>query len=253
MSAGGFKSKISKLLPEARQVFAQTLRDLYTHVALSDGKRTSHAEMLKAMEAGYNRSSLCRYFNGKNVPSEAFTVSFYALLRDCTTDDLPLSCEDLLVLRARAAATDGRRSKVREEIAAQKDRRIEELEQQLADKNDAVALPVPAHQGDRQSNAFEERPAPQAATEVIELTAVGLHEQALTLLSRLSEHHEAAEVAQCVAHFRTGGHDELADTLIQIYGRDHQKGQHRDVIRMSITLRGLQFPDDADNLLNLLV
>jgi hypothetical protein len=257
MLSGVFQSEISADLPRPRQIFAQSLRDLYECVAYQDGKRISHAQLLNTVEAGHSKSSICRYFNGKNVPSEDFVMKYYKLISERATDVLPLTSEELQDLRTRAEATDGRRRQARTDAAARKDRRIEELERLLAGcggNNDAPGvLPVPVEEGDRQSNAFAERPAPQVAAEVIELTEIGLHEQALTLLSQLSEHHNADEAAHCVAHFRTERHDDLADTLVRIYGRDHRTNRTQDVVRMSMALREMRFPDDADALLKLII
>lgn len=257
MRSGVFQSKISEDLPRARQVFAQALRDLYVTIAFQGGKRTSHAQLLRATKAGYRTSSLCRYFNGENVPSEDFVVAYYKVISERATDALPLTCEELQDLRARAEAADGRRREARAEDAALKDVQIEELKRQVAElrggNDTSGSLPVPSAEGDRQGSAFAGQPAPLAATEVAELTESGLHEHALTLLSQLSEHHDANEAARCVAYFRAQRHDELADTLIQIYGRDHKTSRTQDVVRMSIALRDLQLPDDADALLKLII
>lgn len=235
MRPGVFASEISEDLPQPRRLLAQALRDLYESLPCQNGKRMSHARLLAVVEAGHSTSSLCRYFNGQYVPSEDFVKKYHKAISGCTSEILPLTCEELQELRRLAAATDGRRREARD------------------GNNTQGSAPVPSSEGDRQGNAFTGRPAPLAATEAIQLSELGLHEQALTLLSQVSEHHDADEAAHCVVHFRAEGHDELADTLIQIYGRDHRGNRMHDVVRMSMTLRELHLPDDADSLLKLVI
>ncbi|ASR33651.1 hypothetical protein BAY61_00100 [Prauserella marina] len=251
MRPGELRSTISKDLPEERQRFANALRDMYDSIPAVDGRRTSQSKLLKAMEASYaSRSSLCRYLQGKNLPTEDFVQKFHKAISELTTGILPLTCEELLSMRQHAEGVDGRRRTARQASAVHKldeaERRIDELGVGNATP---IALPVPRETGDRQGNKFAGRPAPQAATEVIQLAKLGQYEQTVTLLSRLSEHLDTDELALSVAHLRAEQYDDLADTLVQICGREDQ----RQVIRLSITLREHQLPGDADALLRMII
>jgi len=253
MRPGEIQSTVDEGLPEARLRFKNALVSLLERLPVQGGRRVSCAKLLRAMEYGSAKSSLSRYLHGKNVPSKRFVEAFYKTVGNLTATPLPVSLEELLALRTSAEATDRRRREPRQAALA---RTLEEFKQQLlgptADKTRSVALPVPHDAGDRQGNGFAEPPTPQAAIEAIQLVEQGQDGQAVTLLSRLSEHLDPHEVAQCVAHFRRRHHDDLADTLIQIYGRDHREDQGRQVIRLSMTLREHQLQKDADILLTML-
>ncbi|MGW6933350.1 hypothetical protein ACWGE0_25065 [Lentzea sp. NPDC054927] len=255
MQSGVWTSEISKDLPEPRQRLAQALRDLFDCIPNQNGKRLSHARFLRGMGAGrVGPSSFSRYFKGDNVPSARFTRDFHTRIGGYTSTTLPLTCEELIILHKEAEATDKRLRETQNKVAEASARKIEKLKQQvlelMAAKAETAALPVPRTAGDRQGTEFAGHPAPQAAIEAIELTTRGRHEQALTLLSQLSMHLDAREVALCLAHFRAQQHDELADTLMQIYGRDNEKSH---VVRLAIALRDCELPADADAMLLMII
>jgi hypothetical protein len=254
MRPGELRSTISEELPEERQRFAKALRDMYDSLPAPDGRRTSQAKLLEGMEVGHvGKSSLSRYLKGENVPSEDFVRDFHEAISELTSGTLPLTCEELLVMRAQAEAADGRRRAARRNAAVRKlDELTRKVAELTADHAKLVALPVPHVTEDRQGNEFVRRPVPQAANEAIKLAEQGQYEQAVTLLSRLSEYLDTNQLALCVAQFRIQQHSDLADTLIQIYGRDHREDQ-RQVVRLSITLREHQLPDDADALLRMII
>ncbi|MFC0115604.1 hypothetical protein [Kibdelosporangium aridum] len=258
MRPGEIRSTISEKLPEARQHLARALRALYDCTAVQGGRRISQAELCR--KADYvGKPNLCRYLKGENVPSEAFVEAFYVVISNIT-DTLPLTREELLVMRKEAEAADGRRREARRGGSARElddaHREIEDLRRQVdelaIDRAEPVALPVPLETRDRQRNEFAERPVPEAAIEAIRLAERGQDEQTVTLLSRLSEHLDANELALCVTHFRAQHNDDLADTLIHIYGRDHREDLQQGV-RLSIALRKHQLHDDADALLKMII
>ncbi|TDQ04326.1 hypothetical protein [Labedaea rhizosphaerae] len=248
MRPGDRLSEINEELPEERQLLARALRHLHDCTAGQDGKRMSHTQLIHAMRAGpLAPSSLCRYFSGTNVPSERVVIALYKAIDERVVGPLPLTCEILLELRDGAASADGRRAKARQ-------RRVEQRALTLAaDMAESGAPPVPRDTGDRQANKFAGL-VPQAAAEAIRLAAQGQYAQTVTLLSRLPEHLNTDEVALCIVHFRHRHYDDLADTLIKIYGRDHRE-DHRQtqIIRLSITLREHELQKDANALLEMLL
>lgn len=253
MRPGEIRSTISMKLSTARQHFAQALRDVYGSIPAHNGKLTSQASLLSGMPIGH-RSSLCRYLQGKNLPPKDFVERFYRAVSELTNGTLPWTCEELLAMHEKAEAADGRRRAARRDGKRQIDALTRQVDELSADNARLVALPVPPAAGDRQGNTFPPTPVPQSAVEAIELATRGQDELTVTLLSRLSEHVDIDELALCIVHFRRRRHDDLADTLIRIYGRDHREDRwQQQVIRLSMTLREHQLQSDADALLTTLV
>ncbi|WP_144065795.1 hypothetical protein [Lentzea albidocapillata] len=269
MRAGDKRSEISAALPAERRTLAIGMNALYEHVKRHSADLNSQAALTSAIliaEAGYlgaTEQMLCKYLAGKHVPSEKYLTAFHRVISAETADHpAPLTLENLLDLRHRAASTDRRLSGVRKqehELAtherAATERALEDALQRLsamsAEKSASSALPVPPAEGDRQSSDLIHGSAPAAATELIQLSAAGRHEQALTMLSQFPRYLSAEEMASCIVHFREKSEDELADTLIRICGQEASQGAI--LVTMSRVLRRRNLHLDAETLLDLVV
>ncbi|MEU3089003.1 hypothetical protein ACWCQ0_24565 [Streptomyces massasporeus] len=86
---------------------------------------------------------------------------------------------------------------------------------------DAALLPVPPPRGDRQQSSPEKRAALAVARQAEALQNGGRQDGALALLRHSVEVLSPAETAALVCILREDQLDELADTLIHIYGRDN--------------------------------
>ena len=86
---------------------------------------------------------------------------------------------------------------------------------------DAALLPVPPKRGDRQQSNPEMRAALNVARQAGALQIRGRQDGALALLHHSAEVLSPAETATLVCVLREGQLDELAGTLIHIYGRDN--------------------------------
>ncbi|MET9032736.1 hypothetical protein [Streptomyces mirabilis] len=111
---------------------------------------------------------------------------------------------------------------------------------------EAALLPVPPRRGDRQQSNPEMRAALNVAHRAEALQIGGRQDGALALLRHSAEVLSPAETATLVCVLREGQLDELADTLIHIYGRDNPDPH---VMRTAAQLHQHEAPDDAAALL----
>ncbi|WP_326582503.1 hypothetical protein OG889_28015 [Streptomyces sp. NBC_00481] len=116
----------------------------------------------------------------------------------------------------------------------------------LTARRDAALLPVPPRRGDRQQSNPEKRAALSVARQAEALQSGGRQDGALALLRHSAEVLSPAEAAALVYVLREGQLDELAGTLIHIYGRDNPDP---DVMRAAAQLHQHGAPDDAAALL----
>lgn len=116
----------------------------------------------------------------------------------------------------------------------------------LAARAGAALLPVPPRMGDRQQSNPEMRAALNVARQAEALQIGGRQDGALALLHNSAEVLSPAETATLVCVLREGQLDELAGTLIHIYGRDNP---HPHVMRAAAQLHQHGAPDDAAALL----
>jgi len=118
--------------------------------------------------------------------------------------------------------------------------------QRLAARRDTALLPVPPPRGDRQQSNPEKRAALSVARQAEALQNGGRQDVALALLRHSAEVLSPAEAATLVYVLRESQLDELAGTLIHIYGRDNPDP---DVMRAAAKLHQQGAPDDAAALL----
>lgn len=118
--------------------------------------------------------------------------------------------------------------------------------QRLTARRDAALLPVPPRRGDRQQSNPEKRAALGVARQAEALQNGGRQEGALALLRHSAEVLSPVETATLVYVLREGQLDELAGTLIHIYGRDNPS---LDVMQAAAQLHQHGAPDDAAALL----
>jgi hypothetical protein len=116
----------------------------------------------------------------------------------------------------------------------------------LAAQAGAALLPVPPQMGDRQQSNPEMRAALNIARQAEALQIGGRQDGALALLHHSAEVLSPAETATLVYVLREGQLDELAGTLIHIYGRDNPDPH---VMRAAAQLHQHGAPDDAAALL----
>ncbi|MFJ2395120.1 hypothetical protein ACIOTI_20505 [Streptomyces sp. NPDC087843] len=116
----------------------------------------------------------------------------------------------------------------------------------LAAGKDAALLPVPPPRGDRQQSNPEKRAAWNVARQAEALQNGGRQDGALTLLRHTADVLSPAEAATLVAALREKQLDELARTLIHIYGRDNSD---LDVMQAAAQLHQHGAPADAAALL----
>ncbi|MFI9750150.1 hypothetical protein [Streptomyces collinus] len=116
----------------------------------------------------------------------------------------------------------------------------------LAARADAALLPVPPRRGDRQQSSPEKRAALTVARQAEALQNGGRQDGALALLRHSVEVLSPAETAALVCVLREGQLDELAGTLIHIYGRDNPDPH---VMRAAAHLHQHGASDDAAALL----
>jgi hypothetical protein len=269
MRACDKSSKISGELPGERQALAKAMCALYEHAKQHSVVLNSQAALTSAIliaEAGYlgaTEQKLCKYLAGRHVPPEDFLTAFYNVVSVRTTGhEMPLTLEKLLDLHHGAASTDRRLSAVRNQEHESAMRELEATERALEDAREKLAamsaeetaiaaLPVPPAERDRQGSDLTHGPAPAAAAELIQLSAAGRHEHALTMLTQFPSYFSAEEMASCIVHFREKGEDELADTLIRICGQEASQGA--TLVTMSRVLRKRNLHLDAETLLDLVV
>ncbi|WP_155054709.1 hypothetical protein [Streptomyces blattellae] len=116
----------------------------------------------------------------------------------------------------------------------------------LTARADAALLPVPPRKGDRQQSNPEKRAALTVARQAEALQNGGRQDGVLALLRHSAEVLSPAEAAALVCVLREGQLDELAGTLIHIYGRDNPDPH---VMRAAAQLHQHGAPDDAAALL----
>lgn len=120
------------------------------------------------------------------------------------------------------------------------------LQARLATRASSGPLPVPRRRGDRQRMRRDLAAVRSLAEQARELDADGRAGAALTLLRRSAEVLNPLETAGVLLLLRQQQHDELADNLIHVYGRDQDD---QDVLHMALTLHEQGAPDDAGAIL----
>ncbi|MFI9566428.1 hypothetical protein [Streptomyces rishiriensis] len=116
----------------------------------------------------------------------------------------------------------------------------------LVARKDAALLPVPPRRADRQQSNPEKRAALNVALQAEALQNGGRQDRALALLRHSAEVLSPAETATLMFVLRDSQLNELAGTLIHIYGRDNADP---DVMQAAARLHEHGASDDAAALL----
>ncbi|WP_413808064.1 hypothetical protein [Streptomyces sp. OE57] len=247
-------SKISDELPPGRRRLAELLRTLYEHL----GQPTLAACARHLEHRGFktNPGVISRYVNGDRLPPEGFITHLHAAAVEQAGSEEAVGITREEALAARAAAESWRCKTCPElrrtnhglQHEVRELRRTKAgLERRLIAAQERVAhLPVPSSQGDRQQRASGVAAATQIAAMAEMLKERGDVEAALAMVLESAEVLSPPESAASLALLRQKRHDELADTLIQIYGRDKPE---KLVIRAALELYEYGMADDAGAML----
>ncbi|MFJ4636315.1 hypothetical protein ACIP69_11825 [Streptomyces hygroscopicus] len=254
--------KISEEVPPGRRALAQVLNSLYGHLGVT------LKEVAKPLAPrGYKKdvSELSRYRSGQRLPQRGFVIALHqtAAERAGGEDALGITLDDVLEVYVAAEQRPCqvcpdlhhriRRLRSRHRRLMRANRRLLEskagLEAELADARRGTALlPVPPQQGDRQQRAYDVVAAKQMAAMTARLDSPDGDgsEAAVAMLRESAEVLTPLESAASLAVLRQEHQDQLADTFIQIYGRDQPEKQ---VIQAALELHQYGMPDDAGAML----
>ncbi|MFJ2303495.1 hypothetical protein [Streptomyces sp. NPDC087787] len=167
-------------------------------------------------------------------------------------DTLTLQLREAEAERAALQQEVGALSLLRDEVAVLRVA-IEELEAVRAGlrvrptaRSSPGPLPVPRRRGDRQRMRRDLAAVRNLAEQAEKLDSDGRAGAALTLLRRSTEVLNPLETAGVVLLLREQQHDELADNLIHVYGRDQDD---QDVLHVALALHEQGSPEDAGAML----
>lgn len=251
-----------------RRALAKALQELHNRLT----PKLSLADLAKRLTepigkggGGYPKAVtadvLSRNFNGKRVPSAELVEALYTLVNTGKPTDLA-EFEQLCALRDAAEISRGSRRMALERRNGELMETVDQLKRELADTPRAAwptenrelpttpHLPVPPAEGDRQSKDFEGQVKRSAAQEYISLFVAGNHAAVLAGLRHIPDEHPAAWAAAFLAELREQGQADMADTLVNIYGRDRTP---HEAVELAIELKAAGLTDDADALLHMIV
>ncbi|QLH23200.1 hypothetical protein [Streptomyces sp. Rer75] len=235
------------------------LDDLYQHLGAT---LKEVAGALAPREYKKHVSELSRYRSGQRVPQRGFVIALHqTAVERAGKDAVGLSLDDVLEVHVAAEQRPCqvcpdlrhriRRLRSRHRLLMRANRRLLEsragLEAELADaRKETAPLPVPPQQGDRQQRAYDVAAATQIVAMAARFDGEESSEAAVAMLRESSEVLTPLESAASLVVLRQEHQDQLADTLIQIYGRDRPEKQ---VIRAALELHEYGMADDAGAML----
>ncbi|MEU5925402.1 hypothetical protein [Streptomyces antimycoticus] len=252
--------KISEDVPPGRRALAQMLIILYQHLG---GRLKEVAEALAPRGYKKNVSDLSRYWSGQRVPQQGFVIALHqtAAERAGGEGKLGISRDDVLEVYAAAEQRPCqvcpdlhhriRRLRSRHRRLMRANRHLLEsragLEAELADaRKETAPLPVPPSRGDRQQSAYDVAAATQIAAMAERFDSQERPGNVVAMLRQAAEVLTPLESAASLAVLRQEHRDQVADTLIQIYGRDQPEKQ---VIQAALELHEYGMPADAGAML----
>ncbi|MEU3035908.1 hypothetical protein [Streptomyces griseoaurantiacus] len=161
---------------------------------------------------------------------------------------------EINAMAERLKAVEAERTALREEVAGLR-ATVRELtasgaglQARLAAQTARHPLPVPRRRGDRQRMRRDIAAVRNLAVRAGELDASGRAEAALRLLRRSADEVlNPLETAGLLLLLRQQQHDDLADNLIHVYGRDQGR---EDVLNVALALHEEGAPDDAGAVLH---
>ncbi|GHF25095.1 hypothetical protein GCM10010359_28860 [Streptomyces morookaense] len=246
-------TKVRGDLPPGRRRLRETLVTLYGHM---DAPTLASAAQQLA-EKGYSKdpSEISRYLNGWRLPPANFVLRLYEVAVDqAGVAAVGLTEEELLKVHSDAEPTLCRTCPQLRRKNRDLRGKIRELRDQKAGLEAALAsaesqpkiLPVHPSGGDRQDFTRDVAAAIHIANRMGDLHQQGDRAAALALLRDTTEVLTPAESAAALVLLRQQEQEQLADTLIHIYGRDQS---HANVIRMALALHEYGLPGDAGAIL----
>ncbi len=235
--------RIREGLSKERRELVDQLKLFCSH--LGSGRRQTLVVIVDRLKRGYGYSmggsTLSKVLSGDIFPEYRLVSALRDLAcEDAGADAVGITAEELESLYWKA-------KDARCPACAGHVRRVRELEKQakschkfhidvrfpLSASATPAQLPVPLFEGDRQRS--------ELAAAVDELTekaagalADGRQEDALALIAEIPERLDAPAVATCVTAFRGREEHSLAETLLQLYGREQPE---RQVIRLALQLQ----------------
>ncbi|MFD7536388.1 hypothetical protein [Streptomyces sp. NPDC059819] len=261
MRAGQVGTKIDPALPQGRQHLARTLGALHAQT----GARTLN-EIVSLLDArGYptNTSAVSRYLNGGRVPPLRLVTVMYdlalaaagseagvGLTKDeaVTAHELaePTLCSTCSTLRNDNEALRSENSGLHEE-----NHRLRAAEAGLQEalataRRRSVSLPVPLKAGDRQRLASDVAGATKIASAAARFQQKGQVDAALAVLMDTAGRLTPLEAAVSLAALRSQQQPQLADSLGQMYAREHSE---REVIQVALELHQRGMLDDVTSIL----
>ncbi|MFD3826411.1 helix-turn-helix domain-containing protein [Streptomyces sp. NPDC058625] len=270
-------------LATALQLLCRYLRP--DEAARSSGKRLTQAKAARRIHCGESSLSrylsgqsmpdlatvkdlhreACQDAGGKHlvsVPLDALILLHKEAEteRRCRGDEELTAEVDALAEQLRVAESE--RAALRQEVAKLRPLRdevtvlrmaVEELRAvraglraRLAARAASGPLPVPRRRGDRQRMRKDVAAVRNLALQAGKLDADGRAGAALSLLRRSAEILNPLETAGVLLLLRQQQHDELANNLIHVYGRDQGD---QDVLHVALTLHEQGSADDAGAIL----
>lgn len=264
-------------LAEALQLLCRHLVARQSGTGKRTGRRLTQAKAAERIHCC--ESSLSRYLSGQSMPHLQIIEKLYLeASRDAggehrvetTLDALTLLHKEAEAERHRLGdeelaaevdamaeqlkAVDAERTALRKEVAGLKTA-VEELKAseaglraRLAAQTAPGPLPVPRRRGDRQRMRRDIAAVRNLAVRAAELDAGGRAEAALRLLRRSADEVlNPLETAGLLLLLRQQQHNDLADNLIHVYGRDQGR---EDVLNVALSLHEQGAPDDAGAVLH---
>ncbi|MCY0934754.1 hypothetical protein [Streptomyces sp. H34-S4] len=237
-------------LAEGRRAFTEVLARLVEATGAG-----SQADVVRALASrGYpvDRGALSRYLSGARSPALQFVEQLYrlAVLQVGSAEGLGLTWEDVrrahgrVELRKAAKCSDcvrGRGGEAGSDAAADVGQ-AGSGEVISAARHRVASPPVPRRRGDRRRSDSDLAAAERFAAGAADLDRDGRASEAVAALSDAVAFFTPLEAAAAIVALGGGRHDQLADSLGQMYARERQG---RAVIRMVLELQDRGVPDQA--------
>jgi hypothetical protein len=253
MQAGQVGTKLRTDLPPGRHRLARALVKLYK---LAGARTLSDAVHLFSVH-GYTvrASDISRYLNGDRVPNLRFAELLYELAASGhSLDALGLTRAQLVGIHSGAELTRCRNcTHVQREnrtlASANKQLKQKEaglLAQLASARRRETPLPVPSQRGDRQRRKSDVAGARSMARQAASLEEGGRSEAALAVLLDTAGSLTPLESAASVSLLRGKKHDQLADTMLRVIGRERPNS---DIIQVALQLHEQGMAGDAATVL----
>ncbi|GGY21543.1 hypothetical protein [Streptomyces xanthochromogenes] len=261
MRAGQVGTRINPALPQGRQLLARTLGVLHAQT----GARTLNEAVSLLGAHGYttNASAVSRYLNGGRVPPLQLVTVMYDLALAAagseagvglTKDEAiaahglaePTLCSTCSTLRNDNEALRSDNSGLHEENERLRAAEAGLQEALAAARRRSASLPVPRFEGDRQRLASDVAGATKIASAASHFRQEGQVDAALAVLADTAGRLTPVEAAVSLAALRSQQQSQLADTLGQMYAREHSE---REVIQVALELHQRGMLDDATSIL----